>query len=148
MDTVSLQALHQLVSIVHDGVNIASQSEQLQSTPMEDESKKDVHPNSFCVEDDPVAKVIWTLEPLQLQNVLLGMVHNFPRTVLTRKFDELDQLTSQENRDEFYQAVYGVFDDPFAAMSAVLKGKESFARQAFKNVLDKYLGVNFEGQKL
>ncbi|KAI3874427.1 hypothetical protein MKX03_004757 [Papaver bracteatum] len=93
MDTVSLQALHQLVSLVHDGVSIFSQSEQLQSTPVEDESKKDVHPNSFCVEDDPVAKVIWTLEPLQLQNVLLGMV-------------------------------------------------------AFKNVLDKYLGVNFEGQKL
>ncbi|RZC78631.1 hypothetical protein C5167_002856 [Papaver somniferum] len=111
MDTVFPQALHQLVSLVHDGVNIASQSEQLQSTPMEDECKKDVHPNSFCAEEDPVAKVISTLEPLQLQNVLLGMVHNFPRMlealilqmlspasaeVLTRKFDELDQLTSQE----------------------------------------------------
>ncbi|KAI3967010.1 hypothetical protein MKW92_046137 [Papaver armeniacum] len=163
LDTVSLQALHQLVSFVHDGVNIASQSEQLRSTPMEDECKKDVHPNSFCVEDDPVAKVISALEPLQLQNVLLGMVHNFPRTlealilqmlspasaeVLTRKFDEIDQLTSQGNRDEFYQAVYGVFDDQFDAMNAVLNGKESFARQAFKNVLDKYLGVNFDGQKL
>ncbi|XP_026423034.1 uncharacterized protein LOC113318954 isoform X4 [Papaver somniferum] len=163
MDTVSLQAFHQLVSLVHDGVNIASQSEQLQSTPIEDECKKDVHPNSFCLEDDPVAKVISALEPLQLQNVLLGMVHNFPRTlealilqmlspasaeVLTRKFDEIDQLTSQGNRDEFYQAVYGVFDDQFAAMNAVLNGKESFARQAFKNVLDKYLGVNFDGQKL
>ncbi|MCL7024360.1 hypothetical protein MKW94_010914 [Papaver nudicaule] len=163
MNPVALQALHQLVSLVHDGVNIAGQSEQLQSTPTKDECKKDVRPNIFCEEDDPVANVISTLEPLQLQNVLLGMTHNFPRTlealilqmlsprsaeVLTRKFDEIDQLTSQENRDEFYLAVYGVFDDQFAAMNAVLDGKESFARQAFKNVLDKYLGVNFDGQKL
>ncbi|OVA05385.1 JmjC domain [Macleaya cordata] len=170
MDPVPLQALHQLVSLVHDGVSIAGQNEQLQSTStdgtvlnVKGECNKNVASNSFCLEDDQIAKVIWTLEPLQLQNVLLAMVHNFPRTlealilhmlspvaaeVLTRKFDEIDQQTRKEDRDEFYLAVYGVFDDQFAAMNSVLNGKESFARQAFKNVLDKYMGVNFEGQKL
>ncbi|XP_022771163.1 uncharacterized protein LOC111314264 isoform X5 [Durio zibethinus] len=89
--------------------------------------------------------------------------HNFPRTlealilhllspvgaeVLTRKFDDIDKQNSEEHRNKFYQVFYGVFDNQFAAMDAILNGKESFARQAFKNVLDKYLGGNFNVPKL
>ncbi|MCL7022448.1 hypothetical protein MKW94_022993 [Papaver nudicaule] len=113
------------------------------------ECKKDVHPNLFCVQDDPVANVISTLEPLQLQNVLLGMAHNFPRTLEALLLQMLSPRSAEVlTRDEFYMAVYGVFDDQFAAMKAVLGGKESFARQACKSVLDKYLVVNIDGQKL
>ena len=32
-------------------------------------------------------------------------------------------------RNDFYQLFYGVFDDQFAAMKAILNGKESFALQ-------------------
>jgi lysine-specific demethylase 8 len=98
--------------------------------------------------------------------------HHFPRTldalilhllspvgveVLTRKFDEIDQQTTEGDRylskklflkgnknlplifvfalqfvifyfrNKFYQGFYGAFDDQFAAMDAVLNGKELFA---------------------
>ncbi|XWS46886.1 hypothetical protein CRYUN_Cryun14cG0106000 [Craigia yunnanensis] len=71
--------------------------------------------------------------------------HNFPRTlealilhllspveaeVRTRKFDEIDQQKTEEDRKKLYQLFYGVFDNQFAAMDAILNGKESFARQA------------------
>lgn len=104
--------------------------------------------------------------------------HNFPRTlealilhllspvgaeVLTRKFDEVDQNTTEDDRylsnsriivlflkgkkktriifvftrlfiifyirNKFYQGFYGAFDDQFAAMDAILNGKELFAQQ-------------------
>ncbi|KAK9684844.1 hypothetical protein RND81_10G236600 [Saponaria officinalis] len=115
--------------------------------------------NIYCLEDDPIANVIWQLEPLALQTVFLAMVHNFPRTlealilhllspvgaeVVTRKFDELDQQMTDEERSSFYQRFYSVFDDQFAAMDAILNGKESFARQAFKNVLQQYVGVTVD----
>lgn len=85
--------------------------------------------------------------------------HNFPRTldalilhllspvgaeVLTRKFDEIDQQTTEGDRNKFYPGFYGAFDDQFAAMDAVLNGKELFAHWAFEKSLDKYLGVNFD----
>lgn len=102
----------------------------------------------------------------------LSFQHNFPRTlealilhllspvgaeVLTRKFDEMDQKITEENRyfstlwtsyslkrrrnlsifalsfiiydfrNKFYEFFYGAFDDQFAAMDAILNGKESFA---------------------
>ena len=111
----------------------------------------------FQLEDDPVAQILWKIDPCTLQKILLTLAHNFPRTpealilhmlspvgaeVLTQKFDGIDQQTSEEDRNNFYQAFYGAFDDQFAAMDAILTGKESFAHQAFKNVLEKYLGVN------
>ncbi|KAJ4727409.1 2-oxoglutarate (2OG) and Fe(II)-dependent oxygenase superfamily protein [Melia azedarach] len=152
----ALQALHELVSLVHAHVNVADLSRSMQSTStsISEPSVKDTE--IFCLEDDPIAKILWILEPLALQEVCLAMAHNFPRTlealilhllspvgaeVLTRKFDEMDQQTSEEDRSKFYQVFYGVFDDQFAAMDAILNGKESFALQAFKNVLDKYVGV-------
>ncbi|KAF9618598.1 hypothetical protein IFM89_002293 [Coptis chinensis] len=165
----ALQALHELVSLVHDSVNVNVKIQPVPSTstgsPSESrsgESKKIASVNLFLLEDDPVADIVWTLKPLELQNVLLAMVYNFPRTletlilhvlspvgaeVLTRKFEEIDQQIIIEERNEFYQIFYGVFDDQFAAMDSILNGKESFALQAFRNVLDKYLGVNFDGPK-
>ncbi|KDP21397.1 hypothetical protein JCGZ_21868 [Jatropha curcas] len=160
-------ALHELISLVHDRVNITGQNQSVQSTSVDDSavSMKGQHlkiADLFILEDDPVAKIFWTLDPYTLQNVLLAMVHNFPRTlealilhllspvgaeVLTRKFDEMDQQNTEEERNQFYQVFYATFDYQFAAMDAILNKKESFALQAFKNVLDKYLGVKIDLQK-
>ncbi|KAH9602751.1 hypothetical protein KSS87_023039 [Heliosperma pusillum] len=115
-----------------------------------------------CLEDDSIANVIWQLQPLDLQTIFLAMVQNFPRTlealilhllspvgaeVITRKFDELDQQLTDEERSLFYQRFYSVFDDQFAAMDAILNGKESFAHQAFKKVLQLYVGVTVESHE-
>ncbi|GMN48863.1 hypothetical protein TIFTF001_018030 [Ficus carica] len=167
LEPLAIQALHVLVSLVHDRISIADSGELTQSASRADsaagvevEHQKTMATNSFSLEDDPVAKILWTLEPCTLQNVFLAMAHNFPRTlealilhllspvaaeVLTRKFDELDRLITEDDRNKFYQVFYGAFDDQFAAMDAILNGKESFALQAFKNVLDKYLGANSAG---
>ncbi|KAH8509314.1 hypothetical protein Peur_051125 [Populus x canadensis] len=169
LEPFSLQALHELVSVVHDRVNITDQSQCIQSTPPNDskvsvkhECDKTLTSKLFFLEDDPVAKILWTLDPSTLQNVLLAMAHNFPRTlealilhllspvgaeVLTRKFDEVDQHTTEDDRNRFYQGFYGAFDDQFAAMDAILNGKELFALQAFKDSLDKFLGVNIDVPK-
>ncbi|XP_057964131.1 lysine-specific demethylase JMJ31 isoform X2 [Malania oleifera] len=169
LEPLALQAIHELVSLVHDRVNFSDQRQPVQSTLTDDSAtsaKGDYRNNLiadlFRPEDDPVAKIIWVLEPLTLHNVFLAMAHNFPRTlealilnllspvgaeVLTQKFDEMDRQTTGEARNKFYQVFYGVFDDQFTAMDKILNGKESFAFQALKNVLDQYLGVNVEGSK-
>ncbi|KAF8392321.1 hypothetical protein HHK36_022663 [Tetracentron sinense] len=169
LEPQALQALHELVSLVHDHVNDADQSQPVQSSFMNDsavdlkgEYKKILTANAFCLEDDPVAKILWTLEPLILQNVLLAMVHNFPRTwealilhmlspvgaeVLTRKFDEMDQQTT-EDRYVLYETIlcgiqgigmYYSMDIDIPILVSVV--------QAFRNVLERYLGVNFDGPK-
>ncbi|KAJ8899452.1 hypothetical protein K2173_018426 [Erythroxylum novogranatense] len=164
MEPLALQAVHELVSLVHQEVNIGDHGQPVQSISTSDsavgmkgECYKVGKSNIFILEGDPVAQIFWNLDPLTLRDVLLGMVHNFPRTleamilhllspvaaeVLTRKFDSIDQLTSEEDRNKFYQVFYSAFHDQFAAMDALLNGKESFAFLSFKNVLDKYLGVN------
>ncbi|GLT77087.1 hypothetical protein SLA2020_487050 [Shorea laevis] len=165
LEPFSLGALRELVSLVHDHINVADQTQPMQSASVndpapyvKDEHQKTLTTELFQLEDDPVAKILWNLEPHTLQNVFLAMAHNFPRTlealilhllspvgaeVLTRKFDEIDQQNSEEDRNKFYQIFYGAFDDQFAAMDVILNGKESFAHQAFKTVLDKYMGVDF-----
>ncbi|KAF2325260.1 hypothetical protein GH714_025810 [Hevea brasiliensis] len=169
LEPYALQVLHDLVSLVHDRVNLIDQSHLVESTSANDSAvsmkgqyDKTATTNVFILEDDPVAKILWTLDPHTLQNVLLSMADNFPRTlealilhllspvgaeVLTQKFDEMDQLTTEENRNKFYEVFYEAFDDQFAAMDAILNGKELFALQAFQNVLDKYLGVSFDVRK-
>lgn len=164
---VALQVLHELVSLVHDHVKVSDNSQPVQSTPIKDsagrvkgEDNKIVTATLFRLEDDPVAKILWALEPSTLQHVFLAMAYNFPRTlealilhllspvgaeVLTRKFDEMDQRIPEEDRNKFYQVFYGAFDVQFNAIDAILNGKESFALKAFKNILDKYVGVNFDG---
>ncbi|XVF32505.1 hypothetical protein REPUB_Repub17cG0088700 [Reevesia pubescens] len=183
LESYALQALHELVALVHDHVNASDQNEQLVSTSTNgliryatDEQNKTLMTEIFHLEDDPVAKILWILEPSIFQDMFLAMAvslkspvniiilsHNFPRTlealilhllspvgadVLTRKFDEIDKQKTEEDRNKFYQVFYGVFDNQFAAMDAILNGKESFTRQAFKNVLDKYLGGSFDVPKL
>ncbi|KAL6978575.1 hypothetical protein U1Q18_020241 [Sarracenia purpurea var. burkii] len=169
LEPLTLKALQELVSLVHDRVIIADTSEPVDSTSTNGsaDGRKREHMNFesvnlFSLEDDPVACFLWTLHPLTLQNVFLAMSHNFPRTlealilhllspvgaeVITRKFDEMDQLTAEEDRNKFYQVFYGAFDDHFAAMDAILIGKESFALQALKNVFDQHLGISFDGPK-
>ncbi|KMT10243.1 hypothetical protein BVRB_5g120010 [Beta vulgaris subsp. vulgaris] len=191
------QALHELVSRVHDGVKATNQqststsdsrvisdrdckdtmvtkssdlnvvNEQDRCTSTSDtgvipgENSKNMQiTNLYRLEDDHIADVLWNLEPLDILTALLAMVHSFPRTlealilhmlspvgaeVLTRKFDELDQQLTEEDRSEFYQRFYSVFDDQYAIMDAILKAKESFALQAFKNVLQLYMGVTLSG---
>ncbi|XP_062085320.1 lysine-specific demethylase JMJ31 isoform X2 [Humulus lupulus] len=147
----AVQALHELVSLVHDRISTADCGELVHSESKSNsgvsaavEGKKAMKTNSFSFEDDPVSKILWNLEPSTLESVFLAMAFNFPRTlealilhllspvaaeVLTRKFDELDQLKTEEDRNKFYQVFYGAFDDQFAAMDAILNGKESFALQ-------------------
>ncbi|CAI0434053.1 unnamed protein product [Linum tenue] len=134
LEPFALQALHELVSLVHDHVNLD-----------QSQDNKTVTANLYFLEDDRVAKIIWSLDPQTLQNVLLAM-HSFPRTlealvlhllspvgaeVLTRKFDEIDQQSTEEHRNKFYQKFYSAFDDQFGAMDAILNQKESFALQVF-----------------
>ncbi|XP_042377369.1 bifunctional peptidase and (3S)-lysyl hydroxylase JMJD7-like isoform X2 [Zingiber officinale] len=80
--------------------------------------------------------------PRTLEALILYMLSPKGAEVLTRKFDEMDQQTNKEAQAEFYRLFYSVFDDQFAAMDVILNGKESFAFQAFKNVLDNYAGVH------
>ncbi|XVE73058.1 hypothetical protein DITRI_Ditri11bG0087500 [Diplodiscus trichospermus] len=170
LETFTLQALHELVALVHDHVNASDQNQLVLSTSangltcyVTDVQNTTLVNEIFHLEHDPVAKILWNLEPSNFQDMLLAMAHNFPRTlealilhllspvgaeVLVRKFDEIDKQSTEEDRNKFYQVFYGVFDNQFAAMDAILNGKESFARQAFKNVLDKYLGGNFDVPKL
>ncbi|XP_010279252.1 PREDICTED: uncharacterized protein LOC104613224 isoform X2 [Nelumbo nucifera] len=170
LEPLALQALHELVSLVHDSVELAGQNHPVDSASdnsgvsmKEIGHQKIVTADKFNLEDDPIANILWPLEPLMLHNIFMVMVHNFPRTlealilhmlspvgaeVLTQKFDDMDKQITKEEQNKFYQAFYGVFDDQFAAMNAILNGKESFAHQAFRNVLDLYLGVTYDGCKL
>ncbi|CAI9774362.1 unnamed protein product [Fraxinus pennsylvanica] len=160
----ALLSLQELISLVHGHVNQCQRAETSSSQSVSgerDEIKEPVKSNLFILEEDPIAQIIWTLHPLILQSVFLAMAHNFPRTlealvlhaltavgteVLTRKFEEIDKMTTAEDRNQFYQKFYSVFDNQFAAMDALLSGKEAFASQAFKNVLDQYLGsAKFNG---
>ncbi|XP_057517563.1 lysine-specific demethylase JMJ31 [Amaranthus tricolor] len=193
----ALQALHEIVSLIHEGVNAPNQQcsstshtrvisnfdhnntgimksftlnadiQQDQFTSTSDsgvvsdkDSKNLVIANFYRLEDDSIANIIWNLEPLDLVAAFLAMVHSFPRTlealmlhmlspvgaeVLTRKFDELDRQLTEEDRNKFYQRFYSIFDDQFAIMDAILKGKEEFALQAFKNILQLYMGVTLSG---
>lgn len=162
LEPAAVQVLHELVSLVHNSVNANQDGQSLSTSTngyelvVNDKFEKIVNAD---FKDDPVAKFLWDINPQTLQDVFLAMVHNFPRTlealvlhvlspvgaeVLTRKFDEMDQHTLEEDRNGFYEAFYSAFDDQSAAMNSILKGKELFTQQAFKNVLDKFVGVNLE----
>ncbi|KAK6940765.1 Cupin-like domain 8 [Dillenia turbinata] len=178
----ALQGLYELISVVHERINRSDQNKSVQTTSTNHPISKEDCKNAavadlYHLQDDPVARIIWGFEPLILCDVLLAMVHKFPRTlealiihslspvgaeVLTRRFDEMDKQLTEDDRNEFYQLFYGVFDDQFAAMDAILNGKESFASQgwlnlcrvaslevrqtdrALRNVLDQYLGINLD----
>ncbi|KAG5080068.1 hypothetical protein JHK86_004133 [Glycine max] len=126
LEPAASQVLHELVSLVHK---------------WNDKCEKIV---TADLKDDPLAKILWDVEPQTLQCVFLAMAHNLPRTlealvlhvlspvgveVLTRKFDEMEQQTLEEDRNRFYEVFYGAFDDQSAAMNSILKGKELFTEQ-------------------
>ncbi|PIN18449.1 Phosphatidylserine-specific receptor PtdSerR, contains JmjC domain [Handroanthus impetiginosus] len=162
----ALRSLHELVSLVHDRVgesqSVGNVSEDEPVSGEEDGVKKIANKNLFSLDEDPIANIVWTLEPRAFQSVFLAMAHNFPRTleafilhalspvgveVLTRKFEQLDQIMASDDRSQFYEKFYSVFDNKFSAMDALLNGKESFACQAFSNVLVQYLGINLDQPK-
>lgn len=166
LEPSTLQALYELISLVHDGAEAVSQMDKIEATSQDKSSnQRDDTDTSAAADDsslldkDPVAKIILPVEPLELRTMLLVMVHTLPRTleslvlnmlgpvgaeILTRKFDEMDQQTTKEEQSEFYKIFYSVFDDQYAAMDALLNGKELFSFQIFQNVLDKYLGVHVD----
>ncbi|KAK7393498.1 hypothetical protein VNO78_22056 [Psophocarpus tetragonolobus] len=162
LEPAAAQVLHELVSLVHNSVSVNQDGQSLSTSINDyeilgnDKYEKIVNAN---LKDDPVAKILWDTKPQTLQDVFLAMVYNFPRTlealvlhvlspvgaeVLTRKFDEMDQQILEEDRNRFYEVFYSAFDEQSAAMNSILKGKELFTQQAFKNVLDKFVGVNLE----
>ncbi|KAK8957882.1 hypothetical protein KSP39_PZI000529 [Platanthera zijinensis] len=160
-----LNVLYQLVSLVHSNLCTSSHDESSDCTQKlsginaeEDHRSAEAGPSSIVL-TNPVASILWAVEPPALKKVLLSMVHQFPRTlealvihmlsptaaeVLTRKFDKMDEETTKEQQSEFYGQFYSVFNDQYAAMDAILRGKESFSFQAFCNVVDKYLGVSVD----
>jgi hypothetical protein len=84
LEPIAVQMLHELVSLVHEHVNICDQSQPVQSTLINDsaarvegECKKIVTANLFNLEDDPVAKILWTLQPSTLQHVFLAIAVSF-----------------------------------------------------------------------
>lgn len=84
LEPVAVRALHELVSLVHGHVNATEQTQPVQSTTTTDSAasvkdkgnkvNKVVRVNAFRLEDDPVANIMWTLQPCTLQDVLLAMV--------------------------------------------------------------------------
>ncbi|KAG0458601.1 hypothetical protein HPP92_021729 [Vanilla planifolia] len=147
------------ISLIHKHlieISGLSSTASIISTESGDESNSIGHSSLI---ENPVASILWNIDPLVLQDVLLFMVNNFPRTleglilhmlspttaeVLTRKFDEIDCRNTSEEQSEFYRQFYSVFDDQYAAMGAILLAKESFSFQVFCNVLEKYLGVSVD----
>ncbi|PKA65903.1 F-box protein [Apostasia shenzhenica] len=162
LEPIALNTLYQLVSLVHENLSTSRHVKPSGSASAVSDDKEEDECESIRIGcsslllDDPVSRILWAVEPFVLQKVLLHMVNHFPRTleglitcmlspaaaeILTRKFDEMDDKASKEQQSEFYRQFYKVFDDPYAAMDVILRGKEAFARQAFCNVLDEYLGV-------
>ncbi|KAG2592050.1 hypothetical protein PVAP13_5NG523500 [Panicum virgatum] len=165
LEPSTLQALYELVSLVHDSDEVVNQNDRPEPTSegtssnRRDETKIAAPDDSSLLDKDPVAKTILPVEPLEFRSMMLAMVRTFPRTletlvlnmlrpvgaeILTRKFDEIDQLTTKEEQAEFYKTFYSVFEDQYAAMDVLLNGKESFSFQVFQNVLDKYLRVHVD----
>ncbi|EEE55465.1 hypothetical protein OsJ_03630 [Oryza sativa Japonica Group] len=168
LEPSTLQALYELISLVHNSAEMVSQNEITEPTSQDayckqsNGSKKIAADDSSLLEKDPIAKIILPLKPLELQSMLLAMARTFPRTlealvlnmlgpigaeILTRKFDEMDQQATKEQQSEFYKTFYSVFDDQYAAMDALLNGKEMFSFQVFQSVLRQYIGVHADRPK-
>lgn len=83
LEPLATQSLHALVSLVHDHVNIADQSQSADPSTLnvfavgENGASKFNVKDAYLLEDDPVASIIWKLQPLTLQNVLLAMAVSF-----------------------------------------------------------------------
>ncbi|XP_025888583.1 lysine-specific demethylase JMJ31 isoform X2 [Solanum lycopersicum] len=163
LEPCASQSLSELISLVHNRLNPSKLTESTDNSSAGENDETNKRKEDSCsTSNDPVANLILTLHPLRIHSVFLAMANHFPRTlealvlhaltpvgseILTRKFEEMDQLISGDDQNQFYQIFYGVFDDQSAAMDVLLNGKELFARQAFENVLGQYLGNNPDGPK-
>ncbi|XP_049408001.1 uncharacterized protein LOC125871455 [Solanum stenotomum] len=163
LEPCASQSLSELILLVHNRLNPSKLTESTDNSSAGENDEMNKRKEDSCsTSDDPVANLILTLHPLGIHSVFLAMANHFPRTlealvlhaltpvgseILTRKFEEMDQLISGDDQNQFYQIFYGVFDDQSAAMDVLLNGKELFARQAFENVLGQYLGNNPDGPK-
>ncbi|CAK9143764.1 unnamed protein product [Ilex paraguariensis] len=152
-----------LVSLVHDHVSVSEQRHQADSTTTnyptvgeKDEVEKTVA-DLFNLVDDPVATILSTLLPLTLESVFLAMggVHvlslrqgnRWDRNQLGSPLFFLSSSSHSPStyygfRNLFYQIFNGVFDDQFAAMDALLNGKESFALQVLYLFFPKMMHVD------
>ena len=80
LEPYALQALHELVALVHDHVNASNQNQSELSTSTNglmcyatDERNKTLMSEIFHLEDDPVSKILWVLEPGNFQDMFLAM---------------------------------------------------------------------------
>lgn len=75
LDPAALRALHELVSLVHDRINVDKSPPKLSisgnDVSTEDEQKNDLFVN---LEEDPVAKILWVLNPCSLHSMITSMV--------------------------------------------------------------------------
>lgn len=80
LEPLELQALNEIISLVHESVKVASQDQSFvqdsfvhKEDNQEDEDK--CHSaSSFTIREDPVAGILQKMKPRVLQNVLLAMV--------------------------------------------------------------------------
>lgn len=80
----ALQALHELVSLVHDHINVSDLGQYMVSPSIsnsdlnvKDKYGKNMTAKLFCLEDDRVAKILWNLESHAFQEVCLAMAVSF-----------------------------------------------------------------------
>lgn len=74
LEPLALQSLHELVSLVHDCVKPEGDTSADPSVIREEnEGKKIICRNLFDLKEDPIAYIIWTLEPHTFQSVFLTM---------------------------------------------------------------------------
>lgn len=80
LEPSACQALHELISLVHDHVNAADISRGLQNTspscsdPASESGNRKILVNALsCLEDDHVAHMLSNLEASRLRDVLLAM---------------------------------------------------------------------------
>lgn len=76
----ALQALHELVALVHDRVNASDQNQPVLSNSTNglmcsktNEQDKTLTTEIFHLEEDPVAKILWILEPGIFKDIFLAM---------------------------------------------------------------------------
>ena len=91
LEPLTLKALKDLVSLVHD--RVADNNGTVDSTPTNSSADKEKHEHTdsvkttlFCLEDDPVACILWSLHPLSLQNVFLAMAVSLSFSSKTTQF--------------------------------------------------------------
>lgn len=77
LEPLAIQSLHELISLVHDRVNVidprqltSSSSTSVSTVGEKDESKII---DAYLLGDDPVASILWKLHPLTLRSVFLSM---------------------------------------------------------------------------